>query len=45
MSLASLPDTFGQFEFKPGGRWIFVMHGPNGANCPNVRVREKENCK
>jgi uncharacterized protein YndB with AHSA1/START domain len=21
--------TFGQFEFKPGGRWVFVMRGPN----------------
>jgi len=25
-------NTFEQFEFKPGGRWVFVMHGPNGAN-------------
>lgn len=28
-------NTFEQFEFKPGGRWVFVMHGPNGANYPN----------
>ena len=31
-------NTFEQFEFKPGGRWIFVMHGPNGANYANERV-------
>ena len=24
--------------FKPGGRWVFVMHGPNGANHPNESV-------
>jgi uncharacterized protein YndB with AHSA1/START domain len=28
-------NTFELFEFKPGGRWVFVMHGPNGANHPN----------
>src|ERR1044072_7953997 len=28
-------NTFEQFEFKPDGRWVFVMHGPNGANYPN----------
>ncbi len=31
-------NTFEQFEFKPGGRWVFVMHGPNGANYPNEAV-------
>ncbi len=31
-------NTFEQFEFKPGGRWVFVMHGPNGANFPNETV-------
>jgi uncharacterized protein YndB with AHSA1/START domain len=31
-------NTFEQFEFKPGGRWIFVMHGPNGANYANESV-------
>jgi uncharacterized protein YndB with AHSA1/START domain len=31
-------NTFEQFEFKPGGRWVFVMHGPNGANYPNENV-------
>ena len=28
-------NTFELFEFKPGGRWVFVMHGPNGANYAN----------
>lgn len=28
-------NTFSEFAFQPGGRWIFVMHGPNGANYPN----------
>lgn len=27
--------TFETFHFTPGGRWLFVMHGPNGANYPN----------
>ena len=31
-------NTFKQFEFKPGGRWVFVMHGPNGANHSNESV-------
>jgi uncharacterized protein YndB with AHSA1/START domain len=31
-------NTFELFEFKPGGRWIFVMHAPNGANYPNESV-------
>lgn len=31
-------NTFEQFEFKTGGRWVFVMHGPNGANFPNESV-------
>ena len=28
-------NTFEVFEFRPGGRWKFVMHGPDGANFPN----------
>ena len=24
--------TFDVFEFRPGGRWRFVMHGPDGAD-------------
>jgi uncharacterized protein YndB with AHSA1/START domain len=31
-------NTFEQFEFKRGGRWVFVMHGPNGASYPNDSV-------
>lgn len=31
-------NTFEQFEFKPGGLWVFVMHGPKGANYPNESV-------
>ena len=31
-------NTFEQFEFKPGGRWVFVMHGPNGAKYANESV-------
>lgn len=31
-------NTFEQFEFTPGGRWVFVMHGPNGANYANESV-------
>ena len=28
-------NTFEEFEFKAGGRWAFLMHGPNGANYDN----------
>lgn len=31
-------NTFERFEFRPGGRWVFVMHGPNGADYPNESV-------
>src|SRR4051794_3715346 len=31
-------NTFEVFEFRPGGRWIFVMHGPDGSNYPNENV-------
>jgi uncharacterized protein YndB with AHSA1/START domain len=31
-------NTFEQFEFRPGGRWVFVMHGPSGADYPNENV-------
>jgi uncharacterized protein YndB with AHSA1/START domain len=27
--------TTSQFELGPGGRWIFVMHGPDGTDYPN----------
>ena len=31
-------NTFEVFEFKPGGHWKFVMHGPDGTNYPNESV-------
>ncbi|MBI5179674.1 MAG: SRPBCC domain-containing protein [Nitrospinae bacterium] len=30
--------TFHQFEFSPGGKWIFTMHGPDGKDYPNEAV-------
>jgi len=30
--------TFETFEFRPGGRWRFVMHGPDGTDYPNENV-------
>jgi uncharacterized protein YndB with AHSA1/START domain len=38
--------TTTEFELKPGGRWIFTMHGPDGMDYPNeityTTVRENE---
>lgn len=34
-------NTFEHFEFKPGGRWVFVMHAPNDAGFPNESVFRK----
>jgi uncharacterized protein YndB with AHSA1/START domain len=31
-------NTFEVFEFRPGGRWKFVMHGPQGSKHPNENV-------
>jgi uncharacterized protein YndB with AHSA1/START domain len=31
-------NSFEVFEFQPGGRWIFVMHGPNDTHHPNESV-------
>jgi uncharacterized protein YndB with AHSA1/START domain/phenylpyruvate tautomerase PptA (4-oxalocrotonate tautomerase family) len=28
-------NTFQAFEFRPGGRWLFTMHGPDGTDYPN----------
>lgn len=28
-------NTFRQFDFRPGGRWRFTMHAPNGAESHN----------
>ena len=30
--------TFEVFEFRPGGTWRFVMHGPDGTRYPNESV-------
>jgi uncharacterized protein YndB with AHSA1/START domain len=35
---AGFTNTFSVCEFKQGGRWSFIMHGPNGANYPNECV-------
>ncbi len=31
-------NTFEVFEFRQGGTWRFVMHGPDGKNYPNHSV-------
>jgi uncharacterized protein YndB with AHSA1/START domain len=31
-------NTFGAFEFTPGGRWQFTMHGPDGKDYANEAV-------
>lgn len=35
---AGFTNTFNVCEFAPGGRWSFVMHGPNGAEFRNESV-------
>ena len=35
---AGFTNTFNVCEFRNGGRWSFVMHGPNGDNYPNENV-------
>lgn len=35
---AGFTNTFNVCEFKNGGHWSFVMHGPNGRNYPNESV-------
>jgi uncharacterized protein YndB with AHSA1/START domain len=30
--------TFDVFEFRPGGTWRFVLHGPDGADYPNENL-------
>jgi uncharacterized protein YndB with AHSA1/START domain len=35
---AGFTNTFHVCEFRNGGRWSFIMHGPNGANYPNENV-------
>ncbi|HEY0938744.1 MAG TPA: SRPBCC family protein [Steroidobacter sp.] len=31
-------NTFEEFDFRSGGRWRFIMHGPDGRNYPNENV-------
>ncbi len=35
---AGFSNAFEQFDFTPGGRWVFVMHGPDGKHYPNECV-------
>lgn len=35
---AGFTSTFSICEFKNGGRWSFIMHGPDGRNYPNENV-------
>ena len=35
---AGFSSTFEVFEFRTGGRWKFVLHGPNGSHYPNESV-------
>jgi uncharacterized protein YndB with AHSA1/START domain len=32
---AGFANTIHQFEFKPGGRWLLTMHGPDGKDYPS----------
>jgi uncharacterized protein YndB with AHSA1/START domain len=38
---AGFTNTFNVCEFEIGGRWSFVMHGPNGGNYKNENVFEE----
>lgn len=35
MGPAGFTNTFSVCEFRNGGRWVFVMHGPDGHDHPN----------
>ncbi|MBZ5588795.1 MAG: SRPBCC domain-containing protein [Acidobacteriia bacterium] len=35
---AGFTNTFSICEFENGGRWSFIMHGPDGRNYPNENV-------
>lgn len=35
---AGFTNTFSVCEFKKGGRWSFIMHGPDGRNYPSENV-------
>lgn len=32
---AGFTNTFNEFDFRVGGRWRFIMHGPDKGNYPN----------
>jgi uncharacterized protein YndB with AHSA1/START domain len=38
---AGFTNTFSVCEFRAGGRWSFIMHGPDGRNYPNDSVFEE----
>ena len=38
---AGFTNTFSLCEFRPGGKWSLVMHGPDGADYPNENVFEE----
>ena len=35
---ADFTNTFNICEFKKGGRWSLIMHGPDGRNYPNENI-------
>ncbi|MBS1597071.1 MAG: SRPBCC family protein [Bacteroidetes bacterium] len=32
---AGFTNTFNEFDFRPGGKWSFIMHGPDKGNYAN----------
>ena len=32
---AGFSNTIHEFDFRPGGRWLLTMHGPDGEHYPN----------
>jgi uncharacterized protein YndB with AHSA1/START domain len=32
---AGFTNTFNRFDLRPGGKWSFIMHGPDKGNYPN----------
>jgi uncharacterized protein YndB with AHSA1/START domain len=35
---AGFTNTFKEFDLRPGGKWSFIMHGPDKGNYPNECV-------
>ena len=35
---AGFSSTFAQCDFRPGGAWRFVLHGPDGSDYPNENI-------